>query len=336
MGMEVPDTIIWIFTARCNLNCIHCYARRFLCECELSLEEKLKLIREMGELGVEYVGLSGGEPLVHRDLPVILRELYDRDIYVSLVTNGTTVTRDIARILSRYDVYVYVSIDGPRRIHDTIRGVGVFDKVVDGISVLRDCGVEYATVMAVGKYNYKFTGEYVELALSLGADHAAIIPVMPSGRARVSNVWVSASEYVEAIRDATSRAEELSYEVVFWCTPFLNVIVNSKYARTYYCRISDTMDISPSGRILLCDVLDLSITSIREVGLKNAIREYYSSSIISEITDPPNLPLKCIRCPIRSLCRGGCFARSYILYGDFNRGDPLCPIIACNGVDGIS
>lgn len=336
MGMEVPSTIIWIFTAKCNLNCIHCYAHRFLCESELSLDEKLKLIKEMGELGVEYVGLSGGEPLIHKDLPVILRELYDRNVYVSLVTNGTTVTHDIARILSRYDVYVYVSIDGPKRIHDRIRGIGVFDRVVKGISVLREHGVEYATIMAVGKYNYRFTGEYVELALSLKADHAAIIPVMPSGKAMKSNVWINASEYVEAINAATSKAEELSYEVSFWCTPFLNVVVNSKYTRTYYCRISDTMDISPSGKVLLCDVLGLSITSIRDVGLKNAIKEYYSNSIVSEITNPTNLPSKCTRCPVGPLCRGGCFARSYILYGDFNRGDPLCPTIACNDMDGIS
>ena len=326
MGMKGPDTIIWIFTAKCNLNCPHCYAYRLLCEGELSLEEKIKLIHEMGELGVEHVGLSGGEPLIHKDLPLILKELYDQGIYVTMVTNGLAVTKEKAEILRKYDVYVYVSVDGPKRVHEALRGVGTYDKVVRGISTLREVGVEYATIMAVSRINYNYVDKYIEIALNMQADHAAIIPVMPSGKAIKNELWIDASRYQEAIKAAIAKAEKLSYNIAFWCTPFLNVIVSSRYAKTYYCRISDTMDISPSGKVLLCDVIDVTITSIKN-GLKQAVMEYYSSKLVSDITNPPKLPSVCEKCPIRTLCRGGCFARSLILYGDFNRGDPLCPLI---------
>jgi len=323
-----PRTIIWIFTAKCNLRCPHCYASIFEGEEELGLEEKLLLIREAGESGVEHIGLSGGEPLIHPDLPIMLREISDYGMTVSLVTNATVLGRDVLDALARYDVYVYVSLDGPRHVHEWIRGRGTYDRVLETIYLLRRYGVDYGFVMAVGRHNYMHARDYVGLAEDLGADHAALIPVMPVGRALINHLWVRAREYLFAVRNALDRAMETGYQLSFWCTPFLDLITSYGGAWTYYCRIANVVDISPSGDLLLCDVLSYRVASVRGNGLRRALEKYYVDPVVKEIVRPSRLPSQCMKCRLRDLCRGGCYARSYVLRGDYNMGDPLCPRIS--------
>ena len=328
-----PRTIIWIFTARCNLQCPHCYASIYARDRELSINEKIRLIREMSEIGVEHIGLSGGEPLIHRDLPLILKEIFDHGMTITMVTNGTIINEYILDLLAKYDVYLYVSIDGPREVHDRLRGPGVYDRVMETINALRNRGIEYATIMAVGKYNYKYTSEYIDIASKVNAEHAALIPVMPSGRAYLNKLWINASEYYSAMKKAIDRARETSYPVAFWCTPFLRLVSSYENSWTYYCRTMKTVDIGCAGELLLCDVLDIVVSNARVKGLRKALHEYYANPIINNIVYPRNLPRKCMNCSIKDVCRGGCYARSYILRGGFNKGDPLCPIISDINID---
>ena len=313
-----PRTIIWIFTARCNLQCPHCYASIYVRDRELDTNEKIRLIREMSEIGVEHIGLSGGEPLIHRDLPVILKEIFDHGMTITMVTNGTIMNE---------------RIDGPRDIHDRLRGPGVYDRVMKTVNALRNKGIEYATIMAVGKHNYRYTSEYIDIASRVNAEHAALIPVMPVGRAYVNKLWVNASEYYSAMMKAIDRARETSYPVAFWCTPFLRLVSSYENSWTYYCRTMKTVDIGCSGELLPCDVLNIVISNARVKGLRKALHEYYANPIINNIVYPKNLPKECMNCSLKDICRGGCYARSYILRGGFNKGDPLCPIISNIKID---
>ena len=325
--MYKPETIIWIFTAKCNLNCPHCYTSRFLRSKELSLKEKLRLIDEMGELGIEHVGLSGGEPLIHPELSMILRRLYDYDISISLVTNACIAPSSIVELLATYDVYVYVSIDGPKNIHDSVRGLGTFEKVLRNVEKLRKYGIDFGTVMAISKINYKYVKEYLELALKLGATYPSLIPVMPSGKAMSNGIYIESDEYVKAIETAVKFIEQVGYPISLWCTPFAPLVSNSRYIYSSFCRTLDITDIDPSGNILACDIIDYIVTNIRDRSLAKALEDYINNEVIKEITEPPKLPEPCLKCPLKTFCRSGCFARAFSIYGDFNAGDPLCPKI---------
>lgn len=299
----------------------------------MGLREKIRLIKEMSEIGIKHIGLSGGEPLIHKDLPIILREIFDHGMTITMVTNGTIKDGDLLDLLYRYGVFLYVSIDGPRKIHDRLRGSGVYDRVMETINALRNKGIEYATIMAVSRYNYKYTGEHIDIAYKVGAEHAAIIPVMPSGRAYLTSLWINASEYYSSIMKALDRAREIHYPISFWCTPFLRLVSNYENSWTYYCRTMKTVDIGCSGELLPCDVLDVTISNACIKGLKKALNEYYNNPIINNIVYPKKLPEKCMKCIIKEFCRGGCYARSFILRGGFNEGDPLCPIISNINID---
>jgi len=310
------------------MNCIHCYTTRFHILSELSKSEKLKLARELASIGIEHVSLSGGEPLIHEDLTELIKVLKEEGIEISIVTNGSVVDSNRIGLLARYEVSVYVSIDGPRAIHDRIRYVGSFDRAMNFLTKLRELGLEFGTVMAVSTVNYMYSGEYVEIVMKFEPSEVALIPVMPVGRARVTGTYVSYLEYLYAVKQALESAQSYGVYLHLWCSPFIKIVIPSPEVVAYGCRTLDVIDIDPAGRLILCDTVDIVVASIRREGsLRKAIEKYMASDIVKRVLYP-QLSKPCSECSLRTLCRGGCFSRAYTLFGDLNAGDPLCPLVA--------
>jgi Arylsulfatase regulator (Fe-S oxidoreductase) len=92
---------------------------------------------------VKYVNLTGGEPLIHPHIKHLLEALSDYDLEKSTITNATMIRENIADLLYKTDTYVYVSIEGPREIHDKIRGPGSYDRAIRGVDVLRRKSTRY-------------------------------------------------------------------------------------------------------------------------------------------------------------------------------------------------
>ncbi|WFO74603.1 radical SAM protein [Desulfurococcaceae archaeon MEX13E-LK6-19] len=325
MAIKMPSTIIWIFTTRCNLSCRHCYAYRLGVHGELSRDEKLRLVDVFADNGVKYIGLSGGEPLIHPDTRSIIERIGFHGIEAGMVTNGIVWNNHVIEAIKRHDVFLYVSLDGPKELHEAVRGNGTFDRILEFIKRLQDNGIDYALVMAINNMNYKYADYIVELGVKYGANHVAIIPVMPSGKARVNKMYVTRENYINAIEIVDKKSDELGYPVALWCTPFAPLITKSKYVHSYYCRTYDVLDIDPAGNMLACDVIDYRAGNLRNKDFKEAWREYTLDPVIKSIVEPQSLPQACRKCPLVTQCRGGCFARSYLVYGDYNKGDPLCP-----------
>lgn len=307
----------------CNLDCLHCYTHRFRNLEELDLTEKLRLAREIGESGVEYVNLTGGEPLIHPHLSFILESLSDYDVDKSIITNGTVVSEDIANLLYKTETYVFVTVEGPKHIHNDIRGKWTYEATTSGVELLKRRLGSISIVTTVNKINYRSLYEVVDYAVKIDADELALIPVMPSGRATQTKIFISANEYLEALKKTLERAHEYGLKVSAWCTPWipsLGLGIGSSF-----CRNMSGMDIDPAGNVLLCDILDFKITNIRGRRLIDVYSDFRNSVLVKTVRNPPQLPLACKMCNISLGCRGGCFARSYILKGGLNAGDPLCP-----------
>ena len=81
-----PETLIWIITGRCNLQCKHCYATAYREEIEIPQNRKLELIKEAADIGVEYIQYTGGEPLLVKDIFEILQYTKDCGIESSIFT----------------------------------------------------------------------------------------------------------------------------------------------------------------------------------------------------------------------------------------------------------
>ena len=139
-----PKHVQIIITHRCNAKCKMCNIHEIyrlhperLHE-ELSTEEWIKVFDELKELGVQIVTITGGEPLVREDIVILLKRLKLNGFKVALATNGLLLPRMVTEIWPYVD-NIGVSIDAAQpKIHNSIRGINVFERAVKGIKKIKE------------------------------------------------------------------------------------------------------------------------------------------------------------------------------------------------------
>ncbi|MCD6235928.1 MAG: radical SAM protein, partial [Thaumarchaeota archaeon] len=269
-------------------------------------------------------GLTGGEPLLDKNLELYLREIRDHGMVCDINTNATLMNEEKAELLRKYDVFLYVSLDGATKsVHEKIRGTGTWDPLMRGLKIVKKKGLEFSTVFAISKLNYFETGEYVKLSEKLGAVRASMIPIMPVGRAG-EDIVPSREELYQALKSAEKSAREIGYQMNVWCFGPAKLIIDPRFVSTWSdCRRGRVIDIDPSGDILLCDVLDIVVGNVRS-GFEKGLEEYRKNPFVKRVMNPV-LREPCKSCPLRDECMGGCYARSLIYYGTLDGPDPYCP-----------
>ncbi|MEI7813286.1 MAG: radical SAM protein, partial [Coriobacteriia bacterium] len=148
-----PSDVIWNITNRCNLLCDHCYmaADGHTRPDELSDDETIALVRQMGERGLPALFLSGGEPMMRSNFWEILELARSLDIRVTVSTNCTLMDRDAAKRLRAAGIdWIATSLYGPDDFHDAmVRVPGTLRRVIEAIKVLREEGVGVAIKTAI-------------------------------------------------------------------------------------------------------------------------------------------------------------------------------------------
>ena len=165
-------------TSRCNMKCSFCDWWKMNMP-ELPTKKALTAIDEVCSLGVSFFDLSGGEPLLRKDLSILARKASSYGCLVSMNTNGTLLKSGRAsEIADVFDVVV-VSLDGPKEIHDKIRGVaGTYDKAIEAIKLLKARGVRVGVNSVVTPWNIEILPRFIEELRSL-VDFAQVQPIHP-------------------------------------------------------------------------------------------------------------------------------------------------------------
>ena len=122
----------------CNCRCVMCDIWKANADKrEIAIEELERHVESIRALHVQRVMLTGGEPLLHRNLWALCRRLHDLRIRITLVTTGILIEPHAADISKSVDTVV-ISLDGDRDTHDSIRRVkGGFDRIARGLRALR-------------------------------------------------------------------------------------------------------------------------------------------------------------------------------------------------------
>jgi sulfatase maturation enzyme AslB (radical SAM superfamily) len=174
-----PVSLCWSPLVRCNLSCPHCLDDTSLPE--LRAAQRSAIGRLIGTSGVLGVDISGGEPLLLRDLPELTEQLAADGCAVSTTTNGWHLARRITELTGRLDA-VRVSLDGhDARHHDALRGRGSFDRALDGIRACVAVGVpvQVQTVLMASLTDH--AQAIVDLAVGLGATGVTFLQLLPIG-----------------------------------------------------------------------------------------------------------------------------------------------------------
>jgi len=290
----------------------------------MSTNECLRVIREAGEMGVEHIGFSGGEPLFREDIFDLMSEAREYGIKLSLVTNGALIGEKKAKRLKNLDVFVYLSVDGLRKNHELVRGKGSWKYTKGAIKEMNKAGVDYSTITALNRLNYVEIKDIVEFSLIAGARYACFIPIMPFGRATWEDV-LTKEEILKSLKLIDEVAKERDFPISLWCMPFALRFIDNFRVHVGCCRRADVMDIGVNGDVLLCDVLDIVLTSVKNKPLLKAFLEQENHELSLKVSNP-NLNKPCSNCRVRKRCLGGCYARSLSKFGKLNEKDPLCPV----------
>ncbi len=156
-SQDKKPVVVWNITRRCNLKCVHCYAhaKDIPFENELSTEEGKMLIADLAQFGAPVLLLSGGEPLVRKDLPELAAYAVEKGMRAVISTNGTLITQKMAETLKEIGLsYVGISLDGMEDINDRFRGVkGAFNAALEGIKNCKAAGIKVGLRFTVNKFN---------------------------------------------------------------------------------------------------------------------------------------------------------------------------------------
>ncbi|MBU2519933.1 MAG: radical SAM protein, partial [Nanoarchaeota archaeon] len=180
-SLEKPVFAIWEITSKCNLNCVHCSSSDL--EGEMTKEECFKVIDKLDDSGIFWVQLSGGEPLLRNDIFEILSYLRKKGIDTEIYTNGTLITKEIAKKLKILDVdNINISLDGLKQSHERIRGRETYEKTVEGIKNCLDENLDAVLTITLMKSCIGDLEKLLEFAIQKGMDKVKIIDLMPVGK----------------------------------------------------------------------------------------------------------------------------------------------------------
>lgn len=201
-------------TRRCNLHCAHCYVAGPRGP-ELPVETLLAGLAGIGAVcrpGASLI-LLGGEPLldVGRLRSILAWARRDFERTVTLSTNGTPVTPELAALLADRAVEVQVSIDSPEPAeNDALRGPGAFAAATRAVRLLARAGVRVLVSMVYTARTFRRLEALLEACRELGAEEARFMPLRGLGRARCLLEQVPDQAVVlEHVLDVLGRRPEL-------------------------------------------------------------------------------------------------------------------------------
>jgi radical SAM protein with 4Fe4S-binding SPASM domain len=141
-----PLAVVWDINNRCNSKCIFCdYWRKENEEKkELSLKEKLEIIKQLGDAGVGFLSFCSGEPLLSKDLAGLIYESKKKEMLVNVSTNGLLLEENAKTLVESGIDSVTISMDSQRDLlYDKLRGSKAgFNRVVKGIEKLRSLQIK--------------------------------------------------------------------------------------------------------------------------------------------------------------------------------------------------
>jgi MoaA/NifB/PqqE/SkfB family radical SAM enzyme len=184
-GKHVPLSLEFAITNMCKYKCWHC-SNEYRSGKELKLDKLLDIIHKFQELGVVWVGLSGGEPLLRKDIVDIIQGIDDRS-YTAIFTTGYGLTKKLAKDLKNAGLFCFViSIDSANpEVHDKLRGFkGAFNIAVEAIRISKSLGF-YTVVSTVATKENINNGELEKLLKFLyknNVDECRILEIVPTGK----------------------------------------------------------------------------------------------------------------------------------------------------------
>jgi len=328
---EVPTTLLAELTHRCPLHCPYCSNPLELIrgEAELSTEQWKRVFSEARALGVLQLGLSGGEPLLRKDLEELAAHARSAGLYSTLVTSGLGLTRARAERLKEAGLeHIQISIqDSDPVVAEQIAGTRSVKHKQVAAALVRELGFAFTVNVVLHRSNLDRVGEIIDLAAELGADRIELANTQYYGWGLRNRAALQPTrEQVERSREVAEQAMQRyrgRMQITYVLPDYYEAYPKACYGgwgKLY-------LVIAPNGMALPChgatQITSLTFDNVRDHSLDWIWRE---SKAFRAFRGDDWMREPCRSCPRKTVDFGGCRCQAFALTGDAANPDPVCTL----------
>lgn len=275
-NLRVPLYVVWSLTYRCNQRCLYCQIWKTKRQ-ELNTRDVFRIIDELSSLGTKAICFSGGEPLLRDDLGIIINHALKAGIAcIDINSNGSLVKERIGDIK---DIRLLcLSLDGPQRVHDRIRGKGAYRKVVEAARIAKKYKITVYFRTVLTKYNLAYTQAVLNLADTMNIK-VIFQPVTTSiyGTCHSHDLSASQDDIRDTVRGLLSEKKK-GASAISSPQEVLDYLIKWPKTKRIHC-ISERMffHLGPDGKFYPCawekDLKTIDRVDALKLGVLRAIKE---------------------------------------------------------------
>lgn len=345
-----PWTVSWKVVSACNLRCKHCYfddksGKFYNSQSDLNKDEIIKLAKDLvTNLGIVNYSITGGEPLLRKDIFEIIKIIKASHGIVSLQTNGTLITKTISKklvgLLNPNTDYIQISLDGLEKTYDSMRGKGNFRKAINGIKLMINSGIKVNVNCTPVSKNISELVDLYKFCTEIGVNKFSLSRFIPYNRnqkelelnlldlveifAKIIELSKSSSTYLEfhyRFFDFVSNETLRKYADAYLKKQKINNIISCESVN---CHKHNTLFIDADGKFYLCfaskhndkGLGDFRKNTATEIWNNRSQNIFFANRLIDD--------MPCKTCKYFALCKGGCPASANNRYNAITNPDGLC------------
>ena len=331
MPSGIPTTLLAELTHRCPLHCPYCSnpVELLRADAELPTEHWARVFGEARALGVLQLGLSGGEPLLRKDLEELAAHARSAGLYSTLVTSGLGLTRTRAERLKEAGLeHIQISIqDSDPEIAEQIAGVRSVKHKQIAAALVRELGFAFTVNVVLHRANLDRIEQIIELAANLGADRLELANTQYYGWGLRNRAALQPTrEQVERSREVAERAVQRyrgRMQITYVLPDYYEAYPKACYGgwgKVY-------LVVAPNGAVLPChgatQITGLEFANVREHSLEWIWQE---SEAFQMFRGDAWMKEPCRSCPRKVVDFGGCRCQAFALTGDAANTDPVCTL----------
>lgn len=307
------------------------YARH---DAELSTGEWCDLLTQARALGAVQLGLSGGEPLMRKDLQALVAHAHRLGFYTNLITSGIGLTAERLGVLRKAGLdHIQLSFqDSTRELNDFLSSTRTFDLKRNVARMIKEQGYPMVLNCVLHRYNLAHVETIIEMALQMGAEYLELANTQYYGWAWHNRLALMPTG--EQLREAEAVVNACRARIGNRCH-IVFVVPDYFGERPKKCMNgwgTTFLGVAPDGTALPCHAARM----LPGPALPNVARQplrdiWYGSEAFQRFRGTGWLPEPCRTCDEQERDLGGCRCQAYLLTGDAGRTDPACSRSADHG-----
>lgn len=327
-------TCVWEITLACCFSCQYCGSKAGTArENELTTEECLDVAKQLAEMGCERVSMIGGEVFMRQDWPVIAKALIDRNVNVSIITNGYLFTEEtLAKIKNTGIESIAISLDGPEEVHDLFRQKGSFKRAMKALEVLVENDIPVSVISTLHSRNVGHLEEMYELLRTKKIFAWQLQACSPMGNAS-SGILSTEIDFRRVIRFVEEHIASSDFAIgiadnIGYYTESEGTLRGNTSGRAVFlgcCAGLSNIGIDSVGNVRGCESMyDEAFIegNLRERSLDDIWNDPGAFSYNRQFT-PDLLEGACRECGYADRCAAGCRSYNYFTHGKLY-ASPCC------------